>query len=132
MRRSPLKRTGFKRKIKEGSGETKKNFKKSKPINPLGKKGREWQGARKQLKLFFENATIMECELKYENCTKDDFLTWAHSLKRRYIDRNSGRGDQLLECILACQNCHQRIEFLPKEQMEQIVLEIIKNRKVKI
>lgn len=77
-----------------------------------------------RLKIRFGALSIESCELGYKNCTRDNFLTWAHGCKRRKLI-----GDELdTLVILACQNCHNAIEFLPPAEMLAIVEGVIARR----
>lgn len=62
------------------------------------------------------------CEARFpHDCTKGDFLTWAHNAKRR-------KNPDLLHAALICQNAHHCIEYLPPEEMKAIVDGIIEQR----
>lgn len=89
-----------------------------------GDKTNEWTEARNELKTEFSKMKITECELKYKGCWKDNALSFAHSKKRRKFVK----GDIKKVC-LACVPCHDILEAKPAEQMEKIVLDIIKKRK---
>lgn len=89
-----------------------------------GKKTAEWDAVKKELKQEFLDYGITHCELSYRNCTKDDFLTWAHGKKRRHLQ--PGELKNLI--VLACQNCHQIIERLSESEMCDIVTQTIKER----
>jgi hypothetical protein len=90
----------------------------------VGKKTRAWVNARARLKKKFAAMGITTCELKYPECTHDNFLSFAHGKKRRHLV-----GDELetLVCLL-CQNCHSRIEQMPEAAMEAIVRSVIAER----
>jgi hypothetical protein len=90
----------------------------------VGKKTRAWINARGRLKRKFLAMGITRCELAYPNCTQDDFLSWAHGKKRRHLV-----GDELETLVvLACQNCHARIERMPEAAMCAIVESVISER----
>lgn len=63
-----------------------KPMKRGKRLRPIRKKICLWVGkktlanmkANAQLKRRFEAKGITSCELGYPNCTRDDFLSWAH------------------------------------------------------
>lgn len=95
-------------------------------IKGKGKKVTKWDKARKELKEEFSEMGIGYCELRMENCQKGSFLGFAHAKKRRFIDYDDE--EDLKTVILACVVCHAKIERLPHEEMEKIVLETIKNR----
>lgn len=89
-----------------------------------GKKTRANRAANAKLKLQFGKQGITSCELGYPGCTKTEFLSWAHGRKRRKL-----QGDELVTLvILACLNCHNRIEYIGHEGMLAVVEETISNR----
>jgi hypothetical protein len=94
-------------------------------LKPLGKKGKEWKDAPDGLKLEFEAIGITSCELKYEDCWTDNALGFAHAAKRRKLSR-----EDLKHVILICNPCHDRIEFLPPEEMKRIVDVVCQQREL--
>lgn len=82
----------------------------------------DWNRVRKDLELRFFRAGIVRCELGLEECTKDNFLGFAHRLKRKNIKTI----DELEFCILSCTNCHTAIEYQP--DMYEIVTYIHDSR----
>lgn len=103
-----------------------KQEKKRKPLKRAGKKTDAWERTRKQLIPRFAAAGIMTCELGYIGCFKDNFLSFAHSMKRRRITSQ----EELEECILACTSCHQIAEN--RRDMTEIIRGVIARRKVKV
>lgn len=102
------------------------DFNHPRPKRWVGKKTLANMKANARLKRKFEALGITRCELNYIDCTRNDFLTWAHGKKRRKLE-----GDELETCvILACQNCHQRIERMTPEGMLGIVQSVIAERDV--
>ena len=83
---------------------------------------------RADLKLRFEAAGIMECELQREGCWRDNALVLAHSKRRRFIETD----EDMREVDLACDICHGDIEILPRAEMENIVRNIIASREIKM
>lgn len=89
-----------------------------------GKKTRANRAANAKLKVEFEKQGITNCELGYPGCTRTEFLSWAHGRKRRKL-----QGDELVTLvILACINCHDRIEYMGHESMLSIVESVIAER----
>lgn len=89
-----------------------------------GKKSKEWMAVRRRLKIQFEAQGITGCELRYEGCFGEGALGFAHGRKRRHL-----QGDELETLtILSCNHCHDRIEYLPPEQMLAIVQDVIGQR----
>lgn len=101
-----------------------------------GKKTIEWEEAKKQLKVAFENAGITSCEVgkvlmndarywqQAEKSRHNFFLTWAHGKKRRNL-----QGNELITLVaLCCVDCHNFIERLPEAEMQAIIEECIRIR----
>lgn len=89
-----------------------------------GKRTKAWESTRRKLKVAFECAGIVECELKWPGCWRDNSLGFAHHKKRRNL-----KPEELTIVILACSaECHRKLELLPEKEMEQIVLTTIANR----
>lgn len=87
-----------------------------------GKKTKEWEKVRRELKKRFMAAGITTCELRWPQCWRDDGLSFAHSRKRLdplYDSR---------EAILACGSCHTALEGFTHQGMLSTVQRIIKNR----
>lgn len=80
-----------------------------------------WNYVRSKLKKEFESKGITSCELKYSGCMRDNFLSFAHAKKRRYLT-----DEELYIVILACQPCHHKIEYDPN--MQSIVEGVINRR----
>jgi hypothetical protein len=88
-----------------------------------GKKTKRWAAERRTLVQKFAAMGITSCELRYEGCWNDNALGFAHAAKRRKL-----REQDLDVVILACNPCHDHIEFLAPEEMERIVNETISSR----
>jgi hypothetical protein len=117
-----MKRTPFKIKVARSHSLARKSAKAYR-LKP-GKRTKEWDRVRAKLKKEFAAKGITTCELKYEGCKNDDWLSFAHGRKRRKLE-----GDELKTLtILACNPCHDRVEFLPAEEMLRIVENVITNR----
>lgn len=116
-----LKRTPINRSSKPLKSKTK--LKSSTKLKP-GKKTKDWSNLRKVLYEELAEKGITSCELQYENCTGRVFPSLAHSKKRRFIESDL----EMREVIFACVGCHEKIEYLPKEEMYEIVIGIIKSR----
>lgn len=92
-----------------------------KPIKP-GKKQKAWTNTRRYLKEIFFDKGITTCQLRYEGCWINDGLGFAHATRRRFIPLSN---KERLECvILACQNCHTKLDRHPHSETERIVKEI--------
>ena len=94
------------------------------------KKKTEWDKVRAKLKPRFEKAGIICCELRYKGCARDNFLGFAHGVKRRYLSKFAeiGSVDHIETVILSCNLCHDVIEGA--SDMSSIVLEIIQKRRI--
>ena len=109
----------------EYSKEYQLRGKKTKKPSKLGagKKTKAWDDARVILKKKFAEMGITKCELNYEGCWRDNALGFAHLDKRRYLTEAD-----LMEVVLACNECHQTIELQPRDQMRKELEAIIKSR----
>lgn len=97
----------------------KKMKEKSKGIPKVGKKTQEWNDARKELVQIFKSHGITKCELKLEGCWKT-VHGFAHRDKRRNLSV-----DDLMLVAAACNNCHDKIEYMPHEEMTKIIDKIV-------
>lgn len=88
-----------------------------------GKRTKEWNEIRKELVIEFEDKGITTCEIKFAVCWRNNALGFAHLDKRRYL-----KGEQLRVVVLACNPCHQVIEKWPREQMRELLQDIIDAR----
>jgi hypothetical protein len=104
-----------------------KKIKKTKSINKIGKKGEANLKANVIMKEAFLNMGIVTCEIKLEGCFKNNFLTFAHLKKRRFL-----KEEDLLVGVLACVNCHTKVEYDCKrytgQDMETFLQSIIDKR----
>ena len=69
-----------------------------------GKKTKEWERVRKELKKQFYESDITVCELDLNGCWFNNGLGFAHTRKRRNVI-------DLYCVVLACNPCHQKIEY---------------------
>jgi len=89
-----------------------------------GRRTKEWNKVRAKLKIEFQAMGITHCELGYPGCRRDDWLSFAHGLKRRHLT-----GDQLKTLtILACTVCHDRLERMQEAAMCAVVESVISER----
>ena len=103
---------------------------KYKGIKP-GKKTLNWEKARKILKQKFARTGITTCEIRHpQHCSKDNFLTFAHIDKRRYLSEGEVGSPQCV--VLACQGCHAWVEGFTRLSMRSFLFNIINNRKIKV
>lgn len=100
--------------------------KEKKGLNPIGKKGANWNDARAQLIILFEKNGITECEIKYKGCWKDNALGFAHVDKRRFLSQEDVRSPN--KVVLACNPCHQIVEQESREEMRKELDKIIAAR----
>ncbi|MCG3176873.1 MAG: hypothetical protein MOGMAGMI_01837 [Candidatus Omnitrophica bacterium] len=71
-----------------------------------GKKTKEWDKARKVLKVQYLQKGITTCELMFDGCWGNNALSFAHRYKR-----NDPRCEHSFNgTILACIPCHDKIE----------------------
>lgn len=125
-----------------------KSLKKKKKI--VKKKNEEtWLQVKQEIRPKFIDAGITQCELynvkmfldaieeqlgKKQNCKQFLFLTFAHSLRRRKIDKFKGseRARLLREVIRACSDCHQLLDSLDHNTTTKIVRYIREQRRIKV
>ena len=83
-----------------------------------GKKTKQWQKIKVQLKKLFEEKGITSCEVRLEGC-RNFFLTWAHLHKRHwYLGENEILLGDFSQVLLCCVDCHQKLERDPKLTQE--------------
>lgn len=106
-----------------------------------------WDRVRKEIRPKFEAAGLLEiCELGWENCLADKygrvpktFQTFAHSLRRRKIDRYKKTDPEeyerrMREVARVCTQCHHELDNELTDdpyhdKAEAIIVEVINNRK---
>lgn len=103
--------------------KSKKGFKPRNKRIGAGKKTHQWDSIRKQLISRFAQAGITTCELQYKGCWHDNALTFAHRKKRRFCDEK-----ELWICVLACSQCHHKVEILRHDAMFEILSQAIEKR----
>lgn len=73
----------------------------------IGRKTKEWIKASDELEEEYLLKGITSCELRFEGCWGTQALHFAHRYKR-----NDPRCEHTFEgTILACNPCHQKIEY---------------------
>ncbi len=90
-------------------------------IKNSGKKTKEWEKTRAELKKKFIRWGVTTCELRLKGCYIYTHLGFAHVDKRRKL----GEGE-IESVILACNPCHDLIEYDPN--MRSIVEKVIEAR----
>ena len=80
-----------------GIGFPKRKYKKESKV-------KQWGAVRKELKKEFAEAGITACEIGLIGCTYKWYLSFAHTVKRRYVK-------DLKRVVLACLNCHHKVEY---------------------
>ena len=92
-----------------------------------GKKTKEWNKTRAELKIEFADMGIVRCEIKLKGCLGDNFLSFAHTEKRRKVT-------DLKKVVLACNHCHGLVEYHAQSvtgmPMNQYLEGIIANRQI--
>lgn len=84
----------------------------------FGKKGQAWNRVRTKVKKKFFDSGITRCEM----CGTDNFLSFAHRLKRRFITND----EELATVALLCIPCHEKVERSP--DMYELITAIIQSR----
>ncbi len=115
MRRAPLSR----QQPRQGQSKPRKAG-----LPKLGRKGREWAATRARLKVQFEAAGIMRCEI----CGGRFALGFAHRKKRRNVTTQA----ELEIVALLCNADHTALEMLPEAEMGERIDAIIASRPVAI
>jgi len=87
-----------------------------------------WQKLLPKLKLAFARVGITTCERRGPKCFRDNYLGFAHSVRRRFITTEELR----TEVILCCGPCHDELDSHPHEETTRIVREIIAARAVPV
>ena len=109
--------------------DNQKEPKARKALPKAGKRTNEWNEIRtKELKPAFKRAGVVECELRWPGCMKDNYLGFAHSKRRRDITTP----EQMREVLICCQNCHDALDLRPHAETEAIVQTIIAARRVPV
>lgn len=67
----------------------------------------EWNRERAKLKKIYEKKGITTCELRFNGCSYDNFLSFAHRYKRNDPRCNHS----FMGTILVCISCHNIIEY---------------------
>lgn len=101
-----------------------------------------WDKVRTELRPKFANVGLLDiCELyntdsewRSPKCEKDRNLTFAHSLRRKYIDRykkyeHDEYERRMREVARLCTSCHAIVDANKPPVSEQIIIDIIKKRK---
>jgi hypothetical protein len=100
-------------------------LKRSRFVARKGRRTKEWERVRRQLKCEFTARGIQTCELRLPDCMVDNGLGFAHGYKRRHITTVAEPG----RVILACNNCHDHIERQGEAAMSRIVDSVIAGRR---
>lgn len=79
-------------------------------MKQIGKIGKRNLEANRRLKEQYEELGILACELRFEGCYIDNFLTFAHKHKRVWYLSKPELLYSLDETLLACVKCHDKIE----------------------
>lgn len=102
-----------------------------------------WDKVRKELRPKFAAAGLLEiCELGWKGCKANkngivpkQFQTFAHSLRRRKIDKYKKNDldiyeEKMRHVIRCCTECHHKLDNnFEHEETERIVIETINTRK---
>lgn len=71
----------------------------------------EWTRIRAGLKKLYEGKGIIECEIRFNDCSGYSFLTFAHRHKRHWYNSDPELLGEFTQTLLACQSCHYQIEY---------------------
>lgn len=64
--------------------------------------------ANKRLKIIFADKT--RCEIGLEGCLVNWLLQFAHRHKRSWYKGDVDKLSNIMQVVVACQNCHEQIE----------------------
>jgi len=101
-----------------------------KSLNPIGKRGRENQKVCREKKQELLNLSIVTCEARLDGCTYDNYLSFAHTRKRRHMGKweSAERELNMKESACLCWNCHWNLEKLGEEKMAEEIRAIMARR----
>lgn len=88
-----------------------------------GKRTKKRIAANKILKERFTEWGIFYCELRYEGCWGQG-QGFAHSKKSRFLITDQ----DFLEVALACNSCHNILEYSGHQNMYEVIVDTIKKR----
>lgn len=104
----------------------------SKEFHPYPKQGKKikkgkvekWSDGRAKLKAQFKDYYgITECEAKLPKCTPKNFLGFAHIRRRNDLTDEETVSPQFV--ILACQNCHEKLDFRMDKKASELFMQTI-------
>jgi len=94
-------------------------------MKAIGRRGREWDSARRAVRERLEAAGIRSCEFGFAQCTGAYQTSLAHAVKRRFVQREaeSGTPEHIETVAIACGSCHQKLDEEMSHQMmcEQVM-----------
>lgn len=95
----------------------------------VGKKGVEWENAKKVLRPLFDKLGIYYCEFRGRHCTGEG-TTFAHVLRRRHLGRYDApeRPFNLHNVCRLCINCADYLTLLGEEIEAVEIQRIIDSR----
>jgi hypothetical protein len=79
-------------------------------LKKIGKQGTINLEANKEIHKMFRNKGIVRCEAWFPKCLVDWTLQFAHRHKRIWYKKCPEKLYDFNEVILACQNCHTKLE----------------------
>ena len=95
---------------------------KQSPLKKIGKQGKINQKANQNLKEVYKDRAY-RCEIGLEGCLGSMYLGVAHRHKRVWYYSQPDLLSSLEQTVLACTNCHNRIEN-NKELTEEVFLRL--------
>lgn len=114
--------------------------KEPKPLKKAGKKTKNWEDGRAELKIIFKDNGITKDEIypfvlenmpkllkKYKFDNKNSFLGFAHTRRRNTLTEEQVRDPHFV--VLANQNNHEIVDQkMPKKKAEALLDSIVKSR----
>ena len=112
--------------IRRGSSQLRRSG-----LKPIGRRGREWDVARRRVRERLEMLGVRGCEFGFAQCTGKYQTSLAHAVNRRFLSRDAEPGTpQHIETVaVACCSCHRRLdEDMSHAMMLEMVMNAIERR----
>ena len=93
------------------------------PLNRIGKIGVANLEANRKIAMIWKERGYWLCEIRFDGCKRDVFLTPAHRHKRIWYKGDAEKLADPRQWIVACVSCHDKIEH-NKELTESIFLKL--------
>ena len=88
-----------------------------------GVKLNRWLTIKKQVLAELRHRGIISCEVMLEGCLGNRYLTPAHKDKRKNLSY-----EEMGDIVLACQNCHDKLEAMGARAMRLYIQNLLDKR----